>query len=44
MTAATSEAATISAGQREMTGAEMVVQAMIDHGVEHLFGHSGGGR
>ncbi len=42
MTAATSEAATISAGQREMTGAEMVVQAMIDHGVEHLFGYPGG--
>ncbi|WP_210190862.1 acetolactate synthase 3 large subunit [Brucella thiophenivorans] len=42
MTAAKSEAATISAGQREMTGAEMVVQAMIDHGVEHLFGYPGG--
>ncbi|ANG98396.1 acetolactate synthase 3 large subunit [Brucella pseudogrignonensis] len=25
-----------------MTGAEMVVQAMIDHGVEHLFGYPGG--
>ncbi|KAA9367694.1 acetolactate synthase 3 large subunit [Ochrobactrum quorumnocens] len=32
----------MSAGQREMTGAEMVVQAMIDHGVEHLFGYPGG--
>lgn len=42
MTAAKSEAATISAGQREMTGAEMVIQAMIDHGVEHLFGYPGG--
>ena len=37
-----SAAATIAAGQREMTGAEMVVQAMIDHGVEHLFGYPGG--
>lgn len=42
MTAAKGEAATISAGQREMTGAEMVIQAMIDHGVEHLFGYPGG--
>ncbi len=25
-----------------MTGAEMVIQAMIDHGVEHLFGYPGG--
>ncbi|PWL16967.1 acetolactate synthase 3 large subunit [Falsochrobactrum shanghaiense] len=42
MTAAKGEAATMSAGQREMTGAEMVVQAMIDHGVEHIFGYPGG--
>ncbi|MCM2504549.1 acetolactate synthase 3 large subunit [Aureimonas altamirensis] len=27
---------------RRMTGAEMVVQAMKDHGVEHLFGYPGG--
>ncbi|RZL46781.1 MAG: biosynthetic-type acetolactate synthase large subunit, partial [Variovorax sp.] len=25
-----------------MTGAQMVVQAMVDHGVEHLFGYPGG--
>lgn len=42
MTAAKSEAGKMSAGQREMTGAEMVVQAMIDHGVEHIFGYPGG--
>jgi len=30
------------AGPREMTGAEMVVQALIDQGVEHLFGYPGG--
>lgn len=29
-------------GAREMTGAEMVVQAMIDQGVEHIFGYPGG--
>ena len=28
--------------QREMTGAEMVVQALIDHGVDKLFGYPGG--
>ncbi|MCW4114034.1 acetolactate synthase 3 large subunit [Aurantimonas sp. MSK8Z-1] len=28
--------------QRQMTGAEMVVQALKDHGVEHLFGYPGG--
>ncbi|MGX1308588.1 acetolactate synthase-1/2/3 large subunit [Amorphus suaedae] len=28
--------------QREMTGAEMVVQAMIDHGVDKIFGYPGG--
>ncbi|MQT11296.1 acetolactate synthase 3 large subunit [Segnochrobactrum spirostomi] len=27
---------------REMTGAEMVIQAMIDHGVDTLFGYPGG--
>ncbi|MHB2264360.1 acetolactate synthase 3 large subunit [Aliihoeflea sp. PC F10.4] len=29
-------------GRREMTGAEMVVQALRDNGVEHLFGYPGG--
>jgi acetolactate synthase I/II/III large subunit len=29
-------------GPREMTGAEMVVQAMVDHGVQHIFGYPGG--
>ncbi|WP_062216864.1 acetolactate synthase 3 large subunit [Aureimonas sp. D3] len=29
-------------GTRKMTGAQMVVQAMKDHGVEHLFGYPGG--
>ena len=28
--------------RREMTGAEMVVQALKDNGVEHLFGYPGG--
>ena len=27
---------------REMTGAEMVVQALIDQGVSHIFGYPGG--
>ena len=27
---------------REMTGAEMVIQALADQGVEHLFGYPGG--
>jgi len=27
---------------QEMTGAEMVVQAMLDNGVEHVFGYPGG--
>ena len=27
---------------REMTGAEMVIQALVDQGVEHLFGYPGG--
>ncbi len=29
-------------GTREMTGAEMVIQAMADQGVEHIFGYPGG--
>ena len=29
-------------GAREMTGAEMVVQALIDQGVKHIFGYPGG--
>ncbi|WOC17036.1 acetolactate synthase 3 large subunit [Pseudochrobactrum sp. MP213Fo] len=29
-------------GKREMTGAEMVVQALIDQGVAHIFGYPGG--
>ena len=33
---------TINPGIRKMTGAQMVVQAMADHGVEHLFGYPGG--
>ncbi|WP_425417580.1 acetolactate synthase 3 large subunit [Oricola indica] len=28
--------------QREMTGAEMVIQALKDNGVEHIFGYPGG--
>ena len=31
-----------AAGAREMTGAEMVVQALVDQGVEHIFGYPGG--
>ena len=27
---------------REMTGAEMVIQALADQGVQHLFGYPGG--
>ena len=27
---------------REMTGAEMIIQALIDQGVEHIFGYPGG--
>ena len=26
----------------QMSGAEMVVQALADHGVEHVFGYPGG--
>jgi acetolactate synthase-1/2/3 large subunit len=33
---------TNDAGRREMTGAEMVVQALIDNGVKHIFGYPGG--
>ncbi len=32
----------LETGTRKMTGAQMVVQAMKDHGVEHLFGYPGG--
>ena len=28
--------------KREMTGAQMVVQALVDHGVAHIFGYPGG--
>ena len=31
-----------NSGKREMTGAEMVVQALKDNGVKHLFGYPGG--
>ena len=30
------------AGRREMTGAEIVLQALKDNGVEHIFGYPGG--
>ncbi len=39
---ATPEPTGATAGAREMTGAEMVVQALIDQGVEHIFGYPGG--
>ncbi|MGU3575699.1 acetolactate synthase 3 large subunit [Brucellaceae bacterium C25G] len=42
MTAGKREAGSGPTEQREMTGAEMVIQAMIDHGVEHIFGYPGG--
>jgi acetolactate synthase I/II/III large subunit len=32
----------VETGRREMSGAEMVVQALIDNGVEHIFGYPGG--
>nr|WP_102959258.1 acetolactate synthase 3 large subunit [Mangrovicella endophytica] len=32
----------MSTERREMTGAEMVVQALKDNGVEHIFGYPGG--
>ena len=34
--------ATDEGGKREMTGAEMVIQAMIDNGVTDIFGYPGG--
>lgn len=34
--------ATISTEQREMTGAAMVIQALIDQGVDTIFGYPGG--
>ncbi len=34
--------AKIDHGAREMTGAEMVVRALVDNGVKHLFGYPGG--
>ncbi len=27
---------------KELTGAEMVIEALVDQGVEHLFGYPGG--
>ncbi|MBB2971064.1 acetolactate synthase-1/2/3 large subunit [Mesorhizobium sp. RMAD-H1] len=42
MTAGKREADTPPTGKREMTGAEMVVQALIDQGVKHIFGYPGG--
>jgi acetolactate synthase-1/2/3 large subunit len=27
---------------KEMTGAEMVIEALVDHGVQHIFGYPGG--
>jgi acetolactate synthase-1/2/3 large subunit len=32
----------MTAETREMTGAEMVIQALVDNGVEHIFGYPGG--
>jgi len=26
----------------QMTGAEMVIRALVDQGVEHIFGYAGG--
>ena len=42
MTTATKTAAKQSAHAREMTGAEMVVQALKDHGIKTIFGYPGG--
>ena len=28
--------------QKEMTGAEIVIRALVDQGVEHIFGYPGG--
>jgi acetolactate synthase-1/2/3 large subunit len=32
----------MTAETREMTGAEMVIQALVDRGIEHIFGYPGG--
>src|ERR1043165_8906915 len=36
------DAAKETNGAREMTGAEMVIEALADQGVEHIFGYPGG--
>src|ERR1043166_8642970 len=36
------DAAKEANGAREMTGAEMVIEALADQGVEHIFGYPGG--
>ena len=41
-TSGAAAAAQKETGKREMTGAEIVVQALIDQGVEHIFGYPGG--
>jgi len=42
MTLQTKTATRAEAAGREMTGAQMVLAALADHGVEHLFGYPGG--
>ncbi|MGB8816556.1 MAG: acetolactate synthase 3 large subunit [Rhizobiaceae bacterium] len=42
MTTATKTAAKHDAQAREMTGAEMVIQALKDHGIKTIFGYPGG--
>ncbi|CDM62625.1 Acetolactate synthase large subunit (plasmid) [Rhizobium favelukesii] len=42
MTSNLSTSTTLSAHDEEMTGAEMVVRALVDQGVEVLFGYPGG--
>ncbi|MDP9811524.1 acetolactate synthase-1/2/3 large subunit [Rhizobium tibeticum] len=42
MTSNLSTSTTLSAHHEEMTGAEMVVRALVDQGVEVLFGYPGG--
>ncbi|WP_181418320.1 acetolactate synthase 3 large subunit [Phyllobacterium leguminum] len=42
MTAGKREAETAPSAKREMTGAEMVIQALIDQGVTDIFGYPGG--
>jgi len=42
MTASATRTAPIDAATREMTGAEIVIQALIDQGVSTLFGYPGG--